>query len=256
MSTPQGLSQGSLVLDLLRERRRELGHEPLSATLAQRGSLLRKGALVGGILAGGTLALCGLLALQRALVEAELGQLKQFEEQAAALKSEKEIRQVRLNSITKINSDLADALTSGRTSSALLTALQLSTPVGVQLLAADSTGPSLVIKGRAFDPLALVRINALQLQLERSPLLEGKAVKLTKVERQPPTPAQAPSPAAPGSKVAPRPAPPAPPPPLAFEITGPFAELPPTRQLEVLRELGSEGMARRLQLLRAEGLLP
>jgi type IV pilus assembly protein PilN len=43
---------------------------------------------------------------------------------------------------------------------------------------------------------------------------------------------------------------------LAFELSVPFAPLDPPRQLELLGQLGSEGMARRLQLLRAEGLLP
>jgi type IV pilus assembly protein PilN len=41
-----------------------------------------------------------------------------------------------------------------------------------------------------------------------------------------------------------------------FEMTAPFSNLPPARQLVVMNELGSQGMARRLQLLQSEGLIP
>jgi hypothetical protein len=44
--------------------------------------------------------------------------------------------------------------------------------------------------------------------------------------------------------------------PLAFEIRAPFASLDAQGQLALLQQLGSEGMARRLNLLRSEGLMP
>ena len=43
---------------------------------------------------------------------------------------------------------------------------------------------------------------------------------------------------------------------VVFVYKPALAPLDPPRQLELLGQLGSEGMARRLQLLRAEGLLP
>jgi hypothetical protein len=43
---------------------------------------------------------------------------------------------------------------------------------------------------------------------------------------------------------------------VGFEIRAPFAPLDPQQQLDLLRRLGSEGMAQRLQLLRQEGLMP
>lgn len=246
-------SERAMVLDLLRERRRTLNQEPFSATLVQRRALLNRGILIGASVAGVVAALSGLVVLRRILVQAELGQLRQYEQQAAELRGELQQRQQRIGTLTRVNRELSSALTSGRTSSALLMALQLATPAGVQLLSAESIGPSLVLKGRAFDPMALVRINALQIQLDRLPLMQAKEVKLTKVERQPPAPLQ-PAPTA-AAAAALRKTPP-PLPPLAFEITGPFATLPPQRQLELLQRYGSEGMARRLQLLRTEGLLP
>ncbi|MCP9785205.1 PilN domain-containing protein, partial [Cyanobium sp. N5-Cardenillas] len=137
-----------------------------------------------------------------------------------------------------------EGLTTLRTSSALLAELQLRTPEGVQLKSAEAEGDNLVLKGQALDPLAFARINALQLELARSPLLKSKGVTLVKLERvpaAPPVPGQTgPVPAAA----------------VSFELSGPFATLAPARQLVVMRQLGSEGMARRLQLLQAEGLIP
>ena len=134
---------------------------------------------------------------------------------------------------------------------ALLTDLQLRTPDGVQLIGAEVKGPSLVIRGQARDPLAFARINAMQLELGRSPLLQGEGVSLAKVERvedrnKPAVSASA-TPAEAALAALPNP--------VAFEITAPFATLEPARQLELMQRLGSEGMARRLQALRGEGLL-
>jgi type IV pilus assembly protein PilN len=243
-----GKAQGSLVLDLLRERRRSLGIEALSPTLAQRRALLQRGALIGLSLLGSMLGLWTVLLFQSAMVRNQLGQLEQFEGQAAELQAKIDARNQKLAAIKNTNQELAQALTSGRTSSALLTALQLNTPVGVQLLSVDATS-DLVIKGQAFDPLALVRINAFQLQLQALAFFAPKAVQLTKVERQPPV-VQA------GPRLASGPEPTPEASPLAFEIRAPFASLDAQAQLALLQQFGSDGMARRLNLLRSEGLMP
>ena len=244
----KGKAQGSLVLDLLRERRRSLGIEPLSATLAQRRALLQRGALIGLILLGSMLGLWTLLLLQSALVRSQMGQLEQFEGQAAELQAQIGARNQKLAAIKNTNQELAQALTSGRTSSALLTALQLNTPEGVQLLSVDTTN-DLLIKGQAFDPLALVRINAFQLQLQGLAFFDPKAVQLTKVERQPSVVQAAPR-SSKGPELPPEAGP------LGFEIRAAFASLDAQRQLALLQQLGSDGMARRLNLLRSEGLMP
>jgi len=251
MTTPariNGQAQGALVLDLLRERRAALGQEALSATLVQRRSLLQRGALIGLSLLGSMLGIWAVLLLQSTLVRSKMGQLEQFESQAAQLQAEIDSRNQKLRAIQTTNQVLAKALTSGRTSSALLTALQLNTPEGVQLLSVDATG-DLVIKGQAFDPLALVRINAFQLRLQGLAFFDAKAVQLTKVERQP-SQAQATPRSGNGAEPTPEAGP------LAFEIRAPFASLDAQRQLALLQQLGSEGMARRLNLLRSEGLMP
>jgi hypothetical protein len=177
-----------------------------------------------------------------------MGQLEQFEGQAAELQAQIVARKEKLGAIKNTNQELARALTSGRTSSALLTALQLNTPVGVRFLSVDTTN-DLLIKGQAFDPYALVRIPAFQRQLQGLAFFAPKAVQLTKVERQPSVVQ-----AAPRSGNGPEPTQEAGP--LAFEIRAPFASLNAEQQLALLHQLGSDGMARRLTLLRSEGLMP
>jgi type IV pilus assembly protein PilN len=245
MSTPV-----APVLDLLRERRRELGIEPLSSTLSQRRGLLQRGGLIGLGVVGVMAGLCAALLLQHAVVKARMARLNQVEAESQQLRSLLTGRQQKLAGTTSINRTLATALTSSRTSAALLAELQLITPQGVQLTTADSSGDSLTLKGQAIDPYALVRINALQLQLQRSALFQSDGVRLTKVERQPPR-----------SEVlaAARKAHPERPPepgPVLFEITAGFSNLSPADQLAQLSRLGSEGMAGRLRLLRQEGLMP
>jgi type IV pilus assembly protein PilN len=240
----------SPVLDLLRERRRELGIETISSTLVRRRSLLQRGALIGLAVVGGVAGLCAVVLLQNAVVRSRMAQLEQVESEAAALQAQLKARQQNLKALSDTNKTLVEALTSGRTSAALLAELQLITPQGVQLMAVDSSGEALLLKGQAFDPFALVRINALLLQLQRSALFQADGVKLTKVERQPASTPDTPAAKTATAAKSPEPGP------VGFEIQAPFAPLDPQQQLDLLRRLGSAGMAQRLQLLRQEGLMP
>jgi hypothetical protein len=96
-----GKPQGSLVLDLLRERRTTLGIEAISATLAQRKTLLQRGSLIGLILLGSVLGLWTLLLLQSALLRSQMGQLEQFEGQAAELQAQIAARKEKLEASDK-----------------------------------------------------------------------------------------------------------------------------------------------------------
>ncbi|MFM7269577.1 MAG: PilN domain-containing protein [Cyanobium sp.] len=238
------------VLDLLRERRRELGLEPLAATLAQRRGLLQRGALIGLALAGTMAGLCAVVILQHALVKSRMARLNAVEAEAQQLEIQLKGVQQKLQTTKATNQSLANVLTSGRTAAALLAELQRITPQGVQLTAADLDNDSLDLKGQADDPYALVRINALQLQLQRSSLVKADGVRLTKVERRSAAAAAMPASAGAGGGG------PEGPVPLGFELSASLSALDPSDQMEVLTRLGSEGMARRLRLLREEGLLP
>lgn len=231
-------------LDLLRERRKELGQESMITALLDRRPLLIRGALIGAALlvmaVGGT----ALVLLRYIVVKSQTAQLTRFEVEATQMQAEMAASKAKLDQLTTTTRSLTEGLTTLRTSSALLSDLQLRIPEGLQLQSVEAEGQKLVLKGQALDPLAFARINALQLELARSPLLEGTGVTLVKLERVPaaaPVAGQA-GPAAPDA--------------VRFELVGPFASLPPARQLVVMRQLGSDGMVRRLQLLQAEGLIP
>jgi type IV pilus assembly protein PilN len=232
------------ILDLLRERRRALGQDTMVSTVLDRRPLLLRGALIGAVVLGVAVGCTALLFLRQQFVRAQAAQLIHFEAESTQLQAEMAAAKAKLDQISVTNRSLTEALTTLRTSSALLADLQLRTPEGLQLTSAEAKGSTLVLKGQAVDPLAFARINAMQLELRRSPLMKAKGVdlvKLERVEQSAATPKQA------GSVI---------PTAVRFEMTGPFASLPPSRQLAVMRQLGSEGMARRLQLLEAEGLIP
>jgi type IV pilus assembly protein PilN len=232
------------VLDLLRERRRSLGQEEITPVLVERRPLLRRGVLAGTAILGAMAGLIALLFLRHQVVKREMADLERYEAQVTLMKTQVAGRQAALSRLTASNRQLTEALTTVRTTSALLADLQLRTPTGVQLQKVEAKGPNLVLRGRAEDPKAFERINALQLELRRSPLLDAAGVTLIKVERQTAKENASPTPARRGPE------------PVGFEINGPFATLTAAEQLDLLRRLGSEGMASRFQLLRAEGLLP
>lgn len=118
--------------------------------------------------------------------------------------------------------------------------LQLRVPQGVRLREVKILTDSLEFKGEARDPLSFGRINALQLQLARSPLLDPQGVVLSQAERIRGEGSQAM-----GSNQ------------VGFLVT---ARLRPPlaagQEALILQQLGADGMVRRLQMLKGEGLLP
>ena len=233
------------VLDLLRQRRESLGVDSLAEALADRPSLLRKGALIAAATVGTVLGALALVFVSHQVVKARMGELVQYEGEANALRAELQGRQARVQALVEANRRLAGKLTDVRTSSALLSELQLRTPEGVQLLSAAAGEEQLVIRGRADDPLAFARVNAMQLDLKRSPFLIGDQVVIDKLERQ----NEATTPEDPRRRRGL-------PPPVVFTLTASFARLQPQQLLEVMRSLGAEGMVKRLQLVQSEGLMP
>ncbi|MCT0208777.1 PilN domain-containing protein [Synechococcus sp. CS-1332] len=231
------------ILDLLRERRKEIGQESMVSALRDRRPLLLRGALIGAVLLGAALGSTALVFLRYQFVKLQTAQLTRFETESTQMQAEMAASRAKLDQLTATTRKLTEGLTTLRTSSALLADLQLRTPEGLQLQSAEVDGDNLILKGKALDPLAFARINALQLELARSPLLQAKGVTVVKLERVPST-------AVAGQAGAVGPAA------VSFELSGPFATLAPARQLVVMQQLGSEGMVRRLQLLQAEGLIP
>lgn len=230
-------------LDLLRERRLEIGQQTIASVLSERRGLLWRGFTLGALVLGVVLGVTSLVYLRHLMVKSQMGQLNQVEEQEASLRQELSRRRSRLQAITALNQSLSDALTGVRPTSALMSELQLRTPQGVQLLSVDSSDANLVLRGVAIDPLAFARINAMQLELRRSPLFDPASTSLNKLERKE-------LPGVSSDPKLPRPVP------VQFELTARLVQLKEARMQQVLRQLGSTGMARRLELLQQEGLLP
>jgi len=238
MGTRLDLAAG---LDLLRERRHELGlADPQVLRARQRGQLVR-GCGWATLLVGGV-ALVGVLLTMRAqFVLASLDREAVIEAQVAELEQALNGRRRSLQQLSSANRSLANALVANRSGSALMRDLQLRVPQGVRLLEVKIQADSLAIKGEAREPLSFARINALQLQLARSPLLDPQGVVLTQAERI--------SRAAGSQTTGPSQ--------VGFAFT---ARLRPPlaagQEALILQQLGAGGMVRRLQLLQREGLLP
>jgi type IV pilus assembly protein PilN len=226
---------------LLRERRRALGQPSISGLLLLRPRLLRRGLLLGSATVGVVLAAIGLMALVSLQVRQRINELLPIEVQATSLKDQVTNLRQELAGLTSINTRVAKQITNTATSSGLLTTLQLLAPVGVQLQSVDVQPSGVVLKGKAEDPKAFSRINALQLSLASSPLLVPESLRIKRVDR-PNSANQTVNQNQPAPFV-------------SFEISGLMAQLSVQRQLLLLQQLGADGMARRLQRVLAEGLL-
>jgi len=231
-------------LDLLRETRLASGQpDPLEQMRARRALVLR-GTLIGMVVLAGSVVITGLLWMRQQWLAAELDRLALVEAEVQAAETRLAADRGRLKTVNQANQTLVQGLLTARSGSALLRDLQRRVPQGVQLasVAVASGGASLRLAGRAADPMAFARINALQIELARSPLLVPSSVTLLKAARD-----AAPAPAsfsAPASAL------------VSFELTAQFRPpLPAAAELQILQELGAQGMVKRLQRLQSEGLL-
>jgi type IV pilus assembly protein PilN len=230
--------------DLLREKRQELGlPEPSQASSLSRGNLV-KGTVIGSVVAGVALGVGALVTLRSVFVAREIEQLATVEAEVEQYETRLRSEKAALSQADAVNKSLVDGLLSVRSGSALLRDLQLRVPDGVQLTEArqPADGKQLTLKGQARDPKPFESINALQLQLKRSPLVDPASVSLKKAAREQPQGQQA-QPGGGGR-------------PVTFELALAFRPaIAPLAEKQILEQLGSEGLARRLTLLQKEGLL-
>jgi hypothetical protein len=238
----------SIQLDFLREKRESEGLPSMAQVLPSRAALVRLGCLIGGSLLLGVMVLTGLVWLQH---EANRGNAQRVDATKAQLKSARarsEQLESRFNQVNGANRQRATNLATLRSSAALLSELQLRTPENVQILSVQLSDTALQVKGVAVEPMAFSRINAFQLSLKQSPLL-AKTISLTKVERLPAIskPLSDNKGKNPLTLFTPTS--------VKFELNAPLATLNPQQKAAVMRVLGAEGMAGRLELLHREGLL-
>ncbi|WP_232756216.1 PilN domain-containing protein [Vulcanococcus limneticus] len=235
-------------LDLLRQRRLELGLPPEAPPLVGARQLVLVGGVIGLAVAASAAGVWLLLQARQVYVEGKIRELGLVPVQLKDLEQRVQAAQAQLTKINTSNEGLAKGLVAVSSGSALLTQLSQITPEQVQLTeatvaGAPSSDQTLTLKGTAADPQAFRRINALQLLLAYSPLFKPDGVVLKKAVREPAAAAADPQATAPSVG------------PVAFDLTSQFSTLPATAQLRQLRRLGADGMARRLETLQKEGLL-
>ena len=224
--------------DLLREKRQELNLPDPVQFAAQGRQRLVQGLAIGAALIGISLGAVVLVVLRALMVSAEVDRLGVVEAEVQLFETQLMSARGKLKGVEKTNADLVKGLIAVRSGSALMRDLQLRVPEGVQLTAATEEGNGYRIKGVSRDPQAFARINAFQLQLKRSPLVDPNAVTLVKASR---AAAEA---NASGSG------------PVSFELLVNFRPpISPLAEKQILTQLGAEGLVRRLNLLQQEGLL-
>ena len=218
-------------VDLLAEERQAAGLEPPQRP-APASLVLLRGAAVGLVLVVGVVAL-GLAARRERLawtrrVDALAPEAQQYDHlQDQLQQSHRHLAQLRQS-----NGALVQALTAHRPQSLLLTELADRTPSGVQLLELNGAPDGITLKGLAESwPL----VNLLQLQLQASPLFQGGAG--VQVKGLSPT-------AATGTSR------------VQFQLMARFQPPSFTQGQQQLRQRGALGLAQRLHLLEAHGLLP
>jgi type IV pilus assembly protein PilN len=224
-------------LDLLRERREELGISALPATDTR--ALLMRGLGIGGAILGLVLLGCLGLRWRQQLLATERERLAPVQAQSELLQKQLSAERSERSALETSNRSLAEALVAVRSGSALLQGLVAVTPAGVQLSDAKVEGEALSLKGLSSDPQAFRRINALVLELQGLPLFDPAQVLLKKASRQERADAAA------GAG----------PPRVEFELSAGFRPRQSAADLKALQQLGAEGMARRLLYLQKEGLL-
>lgn len=236
MSSPSMASQ----FDLLREKRQELNlPEPAEASIQGRRWLVQ-GVVIGAALVGVSLGVAVLVFLRALMVSSAIEGLGTVEAEVQLFETQLNASRSKLNGVAKANQDLVKGLLSVRSGSAVLRDLQMRVPAGIQLTSAAEEGTGYRLKGLSRDPQAFARINALQ--LKRSPLLDPNAITLVKASRE----AGAASTPQAQAVVAP----------VNFEIQVNFRPpISPLAEKQILTQLGSEGLVRRLDLLQKEGLL-
>lgn len=222
-------------LDLLEQRRQQLGVAP-DRPLSWRPLLLPGGLIAAAIL--GVLIVAGvLLSLRQALLSSAVAALAPQAEASERLRRQGQAQLGQARQLEAANRTLAEAVVAVPSSSAWLLDLARRVPQGVQLSKAVVNGRQLSLAGVAADPDGFIRINALQLGLQRSPLLLPGSVQLRKAERQS---AGNDNPAST----------------IRFDLEARFRDTVPLLDAEQLQQLGAAGMAHRLEVVQNLGVLP
>ena len=214
--------------DWLKEHRLELGFKPDPVVYQPRRLLLLKGGLLAVVLVFIPFAALFLLETQQRRLELEVRELAPVESRLGDAQTRLKAMAQERASLSQKTSRIAAQLVALRSGSALLEQMRQATPQGVRLLSLAALPSKLVITGEAEGADAFERINALALNLENLDdfLLDGtRVVKATSNDD--------------GL--------------INFSLESALdssAKATPER----LRDLGSNGLARRYEILQEKGI--
>ena len=214
--------------DWLRERRLELGlpQEPVVHQSLPR--LLLKGGLLGLGLILAPFALLLFLENQQGRLEADVVELAPVEARVGDAEARLNTMAKQRAALNQQTNRIASQLVALRSGSALLQQMREVTPQGVRLLSVAALPSKLIIKGEAEGMDAFERINALALNLEAQAELRVDGTLIVKASAN-------------DTGL------------IDFSLESaidPSVRATPER----LRELGSEGLARRYELLKTRGI--
>ena len=174
-------------VDLLLERRIELGLPSQSVPFVPARLLLRRGALLGGAALLVSLVLTAVLNWRGQQQQQQLESLAPLAQRLTA--AEAQMRRLRTKSaaVNKETIRIAQQLVAFPGGSPLLEQLRRVTPVGVQLQELSVGEAQIQLSGRVQigdNPGPLERINAFALSLSQLPITREQGVKVMKITRE------------------------------------------------------------------------
>ena len=217
-----------VVPDWLRERRLELGLPPDPVVHQPLGQLLLKGAVLGSLLVLTPFALLVVMENQQRSLEAEVLALVPVEARVGNAETRLNSMAQKRSALTAQTKRIAAQLVALRSGSALLEQMRQVTPQGVRLLSVAALPSKLIIKGEAEGSDAFERINALALNLEAQDELRVDGTSIVKATAND------------NGRV-------------DFSLES-VIDSSVRSTAERLRDLGAEGLARRYELLREQGI--
>ena len=216
--------------DLLRDRRLELGLPPTPPPLRPARGLVLLGSGVGLVLVVVVAALQLLAQAREQTLQGQVERMATVEQTARRLNSQLKTVTARGNSLDKDTRQIVSQLVAVRSGSAFLEQLRRVTPQGVQLrsVVVDSSGTTLTLEGAAQSPEAFERLNAFGLNLEDLPAVPAGGAVVQKATADETGLLQ-----------------------FTLKVSLDLGVAPTAEQLT---DLGADGLARRYQLLKQQGM--
>jgi type IV pilus assembly protein PilN len=216
--------------DLLRDRRLELGLPPTPPPLRPARGLVLLGSGVGLVLVVVVAALQWLAQAREQTLQGQVERMATVEQTARRLNSQLKTVTARGNSLDKDTRQIVSQLVAVRSGSAFLEQLRRVTPQGVQLrsVGVDSSGTTLTLEGAAQSPEAFERLNAFGLNLEDLPAVPAGGAVVQKATADETGLLQ-----------------------FTLKVSLDLGVAPTAEQLT---DLGADGLARRYQLLKQQGM--